>query len=160
MFQRAWVDDDPRMLSPVSSRGRWIGWGLVVQLVGVGIPVIYLAVKAHRMSVTGHVTAASVRLAWRSDAHTAAGLALLVAGAFIFAVGSIVMARPFVRRRATLLVAVPVAALLGVFVLGVVALLIAALVAGWLDFLEIFDAPSGGRRRRRNQAQNIPSGGG
>jgi hypothetical protein len=150
-----WAGDDPRLLAPVSSRGRWIGWGLVLQLLGVGLPAAYLAVDAHRMSVAGHITAASVRLAWRADAHTAAALTLLVVGVVIFAVGSTLMARPFVRRRSTLLVAVPIAAVLGVFLLGVFALLIAGLLAGWLDFLDIFDFGPGGRRR----AQNNPSGG-
>jgi hypothetical protein len=148
------ADDDPRLLSPVSSRGRWIGWGLVVQLIGVGLPSAYLGARAHRLSVTGHITASSVRLAWRSDAHTGAGLILLIVGVVTFAVGSTVMARPFVRRRATLLVAVPVAAILGMFVLGVLALLVAALLAGWLDFLDIFDSPSGGRRKRRRQTHD------
>ena len=144
------VDEEFSRLAPVSDRRRWVGGGLLVQVVGVGIPATYLGVKAHRMSVTGHLTAATVRLAWRADAHTTVGLALLIGGALIFAVGSTVMARPFVRRRSTLLVAVPIAAFLGVFVLGVLALILAALVAGWLDWLDFFDFPSGeGRRRRR-----------
>jgi hypothetical protein len=150
-----WADDDPRLLAPVSSRGRWIGWGLVLQIIGVGLPAAYLAVDAHRMSVVGHITAASVRLALRADAHTPGALTLLVVGAVIFAVGSTLMARPFVRRRSTLLVAVPVAAVLGVFVLGVFAVLIAGLLAGWLDFLDVFDFGPSGRRRARNN----PSGG-
>jgi hypothetical protein len=103
------------------------------------------------MSVTGHITASTVRLAWRADAHTAIGLTLITAGAVIFSVGSMVMARPFVRRRATLLIAVPIAAVVGVLVLGVAALVIAALIAGWLDALDFLDFPDGERRKRRQK---------
>lgn len=76
------------------------------------------------------------------------GLAVLAAGAFIYAAGSVLMARPYVARPMTLFVAVPVAAVAGMLVLGVlsfiVALLIAALANGDLDFGLDF----GGDRRR------------
>lgn len=147
-------------LHPLSSLRRWVVWGLVLQLIGVGVPAAYVGAAAHRLSVTGHITATSLRLAWRSDAHTGTGVTLLLAGGVIFAVGSVVMARPFVRRRATLFVAVPLAALLGVFVFGVLALLIAALIAGWLDFLDIADfSPDGRRRRRRQTSRSVQHGG-
>jgi hypothetical protein len=142
---RALAERGPSTLPPVSSRGRWIGWGLAIELVGVGVPAAYFGANAHRMSVTGHITAASVRLAWRSDAHAGAGLALLIAGAAAFAAGSTVMARPFVDRRSTLLVAVPLMALLSVFVLGVVALLVAAAVAAGDNWMELL-GPSPLRR--------------
>jgi hypothetical protein len=29
-----------RELPPVQSRGRWIAWGLALQVIGVGIPVV------------------------------------------------------------------------------------------------------------------------
>jgi len=106
------------------------------------------------MSITGHITASSVRLAWRADAHTGSGLALLILVAF--AVGSTLMARPFVRRRTTLLIGVPVAAVLRVFALGIFALVVAAVLAGWLDFLDVFDSASGSRQTRRRQAQSDP----
>jgi hypothetical protein len=152
------LGDEPRALPPVSSRGRWIGWGFVVQVIGIAVPAAYLSVNAHRMSVTADITAASFRLAWRSDAHTGTGLALLMIGAATFAIGSTLMARPFVRRRVTLLIAVPLAALLGVLVLGVLALVVAAVVGGALDWLDTFDVPSGGGRKGRKGTQNIPSG--
>jgi hypothetical protein len=44
-------------------------------------------------------------------------------------IGGVVLARPFVRTRVTLLVAVPLAALLGLAALGVLAVLVAAVIA-------------------------------
>lgn len=154
LMYSAWVDEAPHTLPAVSSRGRWIGSGLAVQVIGVGLPAAYLGVTTRRMTVTGHITAASVRLAWRSDAHTGVGLTVLVTGAVIFAAGSTLMARPFVRRRKTLLVAVPLAALLSVLVFGVLALVVAAIAAGWLEWLDIVGFPSGGGGRGRNRARN------
>jgi hypothetical protein len=52
---------------------------------------------------------------------------VLAAGAAIYAVGSVVMARPCVSRPATLLIAVPVAAVAGMLLLGALALAAAAL---------------------------------
>src|ERR1019366_7984719 len=109
----------------------------------------YLGWTAHRLSITGHITAASVRLAWRSDAHSGTGLALLVTGLAIFAAGSVLTARPFARNRATWLVAVPIAAILGMLVFGVFALLIAALVDGGLNWGDFADGPSRRRKGRR-----------
>ena len=72
----------------------------------------------------------------------------MAAGVFIYAAGSVLMARPYVMRPVTLFVAVPLAAVAGMLVLGVlafiVALLVAALENGDLGFgLDV----SGDRRR-------------
>ncbi|HEX4865459.1 MAG TPA: hypothetical protein VFV02_15420, partial [Acidimicrobiales bacterium] len=64
-------------LPPVTRPKRWIAVGLALQIVGVGVPGGYLLSTAHREGIGGHITAATVRLAWRSDAHTTAGLVLL-----------------------------------------------------------------------------------
>lgn len=99
------------------------------------------------MNAAGHLSSATVRFAWRSDAHTAAGLTLLLVGAAVFAIGSVLMARPYVTRRSTLLVAVPIAAVVGVLVLGVLALLLWGLVEGGFDL----GGGGGGRRDRKRR---------
>ncbi len=133
-----------------------------MQFVGVGLPAAYLIAVAHRMSIAGHITGATLRLAWRADAHTATGLTLLVAGAVTFAAGSILMARPFVRNRVALLVAVPIAAIFGMAVFGLAALLIATAAAGWLDgadALDLFspDFSTGKRRKERRECSCLRS---
>ena len=145
---------DLSRLPPVSNPKRWVAIGLALQIVGVGVPSGYLLSTAHREGIGGHITAATVRLAWRSDAHTTVGLVLLLVGLVVFALGSMVMARPFVRRPVTAFVAVPLAAAAGMLVLGFIALLIA--IAGafgdWLDILGDwpFDGDRGKRRRNQN----------
>jgi hypothetical protein len=118
-------------MEPVRHRAAWVAGGLVLQLAGVGAPVAYVLTKAKRESVTGLLSVASVRLTWHASLHTKAGVALLAGGAALFVVGCVLLARPFVRSRLTLLLAVPLAALVGVLVLGVLAQNIAVAVAGW-----------------------------
>lgn len=124
-------------LRPVAHRGGWIAGGLGLQLVGVGGPLAYVVLKAKHESVGGLLSVATVRLAWHGSLHTKSGVALLAAGTVLFVVGSVLLARPFVKSRLTLLLGVPVAGLVGVLVLGVVALIIGLAVAG-------LDLPSGG----------------
>jgi uncharacterized membrane protein len=85
-------------------------------------------------------------------------VSLIVLGVVLFVVGAVVLARPFVRRTSTLLIAVPLAAVAGLAVFGVVALVCAVVVAiaagtGSGDAAEalanfIPDGWPGGRRRR------------
>ncbi|MEE4540473.1 hypothetical protein V2S66_00635 [Streptomyces sp. V4-01] len=128
-------------LGPVAHRGRWIAGGLGLQLGGIGGPLAYVAAKAKHEDITGLISLATVRLAWHESLHARAGIAVLAAGAVVFALGSVLLARPFAERRLTLLVAVPVAAVCGAFVLGVAALLVALLI-----LLSDYggDIPSGG----------------
>lgn len=147
-----------RELPPVHARGRWIGWGLALQVVGVGIPVTAALRRAHEAGVGGAVTHYTIRLVWHEMLRSGADVSLLVLGVVLFAAGAVVLARPFVRRTSTLLIAVPLAAVAGLAVFGVVALLCAAVVAiaagsgegdwatGLADFIP--DSWWGGRRRR------------
>jgi hypothetical protein len=94
----------------------------------------------------------------RAEPSRRADVALIVLGVVLFVAGAAVLARPFVRRVTTLVVAVPLAAVAGLAVFGVVALVFAAVIAasasageadlgtGLVDFL-----PDGwpGRRRRK-----------
>jgi hypothetical protein len=81
------------VLPRVGRPKRWVAIGLALQTVGIGVPGGYLISTAHREGIGGHITAATVRLAWRSDAHTTTGLVLLLVGLVVFGLGSMVMAR-------------------------------------------------------------------
>jgi hypothetical protein len=71
--------------------------------------------EASRQDIGGHITAATFRLMWHGkSAHAAGGCPVI--GAVIYAVGSVLLARPYVSRPATLSIAVPVAAVAGMAV--------------------------------------------
>jgi hypothetical protein len=133
-----------------------VSGGLILQVVGVGGVAAYVLLKIRHQNIGGHVTAATIRLAWHGEVHTQRGLAVLAAGAVIYAAGSVLMARPYVSRPVTLFVAVPVAAVIGMLVLGVLALiaalLIAALANGDFD-LPGLDFGGDGRRAKRHRQQ-------
>ncbi len=118
-----------RELPPVHSRGRWIAWGVALQVIGVGIPVVAAVQRAHEDGVVGGITHYTVRLVWHEMLRSGADVALIVLGVVLFALGAVVLARPFVRRNSTLLIAVPLAAVAGFLVLGVLALVGAAVIA-------------------------------
>jgi hypothetical protein len=115
-------------LGPVAHRARWIAGGLGLQLAGIGGPLAYVATKVKHEDVGGLITVATVRLAWHESLHAKAGIALLAAGTALFVVGSVLLARPFVRRKVTLLLAVPAAALVGGLLMGAAALLVVVVV--------------------------------
>ncbi|MCL2732996.1 MAG: hypothetical protein FWE15_23615 [Actinomycetia bacterium] len=115
-------------LAPVAHRAGWIAGGLALQLVGLGGPIAYVVTRAKHESITGLLTVATVRLAWHESVHERKGIAILAAGAIVFALGSVLLARPFVKRRLTLLVAVPIAAACGAVILGVAALVVTLVV--------------------------------
>jgi hypothetical protein len=132
-----------------------VAGGLTLQAVGVGGVAAYIGLRVRHQNIGGHITAATIQLAWHGEVHTLPGLAVLAAGAAIYAVGSVLMVRPYVSRPAMLFVAVPVAAAAGMLVLGVlafiVALLIAAMANSDLDFPGLDFG--GGRRRAKRQRQ-------
>lgn len=145
-----------RRLPPVQSRGRFIAWGLALQVIGVGIPVVAAVHRAHETGVVGGITHYTVRLVWHEMLRSGADVALLVLGVVLFALGAVVLARPFVRRTSTLLIAVPLAAVVGLLVLGVLALVCAAAIAAAQDDAGVGDVLSNlipdswpGRRRRK-----------
>jgi hypothetical protein len=155
------VSDRPKRDGPstprfaaVSDMASWIVSGMVLQVIGVGAPALYLVIDAHKEGLGGHISAATIRLAWRSQSHTGSGLVLLVLGALAFATGSILMARPYVRHPGALFVAVPLSALAGMLLAGAAALIVAGAIAlgeSWdLDVVDLF-APSGRRRKRKRE---------
>jgi hypothetical protein len=147
-----------RELSPVRAKGRWIAWGLALQVIGVGIPASVAIRRAHESGLGRAVTHYTVRLVWHEMLRSGADVALIILGVVLFVAGAVLLARPFVRRPLTLVVAVPLAALAGLALFGVVALLCAAVIAlasgsgdvggaDWLADLLPGDWP--GRRRRK-----------
>jgi hypothetical protein len=117
---------DHQVVAPLRSRWPWAGWGLIVQALGVGSVAVVMWHNVRDQSLGGHVTAEMVRFAWHSELHNRTGLIVLAAGAAIYAAGCVVIARPYVTRPATLFIAVPVVAVAGMLLLGVLALAIAA----------------------------------
>jgi len=107
--------------------------GLTLQTLGVAGVAAYAWISLRHQGIGGHITAATIRLAWHSDIHTRAGLAVLGVGAVVYAVGSILMARPYVSRPATLFIAVPAAAAVGMLVLGGLALIVALVLRAMAD---------------------------
>ena len=146
-------------LKPVENRVAWISWGLAIQAIGVGIPVIVALRRASRDGPLGSVTHYTVRLVWHEMLRSHADVALVVVGVLMFAAGAIVLARPFARRRSTLLILVPLMAIAGLAVLGVIALVCAALIAlgeslgdgGLQGLLDNFDAWWPGDRGKRRK---------
>jgi hypothetical protein len=118
----------PGRIRPTAHRGWWIFFGLLLQLGGIGGPVFYVWRKAKHQDVVGKLTVATVKLVWHESLHSKTGLEVLIAGAVVFAIGSAVVARPFVKHWVTLLVGVPIAALCGALVLGVAAIIVALIV--------------------------------
>ena len=134
------------LLGPLRSAYPWVIWGFIVQAAGVGSVAVVVWRNVRSQSLGSYVTAQTIKFAWHSQLHTTAGLIVLIAGALVYATGSVVMARPYVTRPVMLFVAVPIAAVAGMLLLGVLVLVIAALVGS----LESFDLPDfGGRKRRR-----------
>jgi hypothetical protein len=141
-----------RILTPLRSRWPWVVWGLIVQALGVGSVAVIMWHNIRNQSLGGHITAEMVRFAWHSQLHNRTGLIVLAAGAVIYAVGSVVMARPYVSRPATLFIAVPIAAVAGMLLLGVLALVVAALFSAFAN--SGGGLPGGGAKRdRRNDRQ-------
>lgn len=147
-----------RELRPVEHRAIWITWGLALQAVGVGVPVTVALLRANQDGLLGSITHYTVRLVGHELLRSRADVALVILGVVVFVAGAVVLARPFVTRRSTLFIAVPLAAAVGIAVLGVVALVCAVLIAlvgsagdaGRPDLLDNFSPwSSRGRRKRR-----------
>ena len=103
------------------NRWLWIAGGLGLQLGGVGVLVAVVLERAKKDNLLGHITGYTVRLVWHEVLRSHPDIVLLVAGCVVFLAGCVVMARPFVTHTGTLFVAIPIAALAGVLILGVAA---------------------------------------
>ena len=146
----------PGRIAPAAHRGWWIFIGLVLQLAGSGVPTIYVWRKAKHQDVSGLITMATVKLAWHQSLHTKAGIDILVGGAVLFVIGSVVLARPFAKHWVTLLVAVPIAALVGVLALGVSILIVAGLVASLMEGDPDLTGRGGGGKAKQPDGEPQP----
>ena len=141
-----------RLPGGLRARLPWVAWGLLVQALGAGCIAIVAWHGVRLQGIAGHITSEMIRLAWRSELHTHAGLVVLVAGSVVYAGGSVLMARPYVSGPVTLFVAVPIAAVAGLLMFGVLALAAAALAAVLANTQGSLDLGAGDwllRRRRR-----------
>jgi len=111
--------------------------GLTLQTLSVAGVAAFAWTRLRRQGIGGHLTAATIRLAWHSDVHTRAGLVVLAAGAVIYGVGSILTARPYVSRPATLFIAVPAAAVAGLLALGAMALIVALVLTALANDVDV-----------------------
>ncbi|MCX4091373.1 hypothetical protein [Nocardia sp. alder85J] len=142
----------PGRLAPVADRRAWQPAGLVVQLLAVviaAIPVVTELWHLKNRDGIAHLTTAVLPLAWHETSHTTSALVLLGAGAVLFVAGSVVLARPHVRNRWLLVVAVPVAAVAGPLILGSLVAIVAILLYLFIDSLDPFPDKDRKRRRRR-----------
>jgi hypothetical protein len=141
-------------LAPVANRPVWVMGGLTLQALGTAIPLFIGYERGVHEGVGANVTFATVRLIWHQMIHDPHDLPGIVLGVLLFVIGSVALARPFCRRRATLLIGVPAAALAGIVILGAVALLITLLVlAGGGDF---GGGGGGGSKRKAERSSDEP----
>ncbi len=116
-------------LQPVEHRATWVAWGLALQAIGVGIPVTVALRHANHDGVLGSVTHYTIRLVLHEMLRSHAYVALILLGVAVYVAGAVIMARPFCSRKSRLLTAVPVVAIVGLAVLGVLAVVCAAIIA-------------------------------
>ena len=124
------------VLHPVKSRETWVIWGLIVQVFGLGSVAVVIWRNIHNAGIGRHITAEMIKLAWHSELHTRSGLVVLITGSVVYAAGSVLMARPYMSSPVGLFVAIPIAAVVGILVLGVLVLVLAflfLLLDNWLS---------------------------
>src|SRR5581483_6605082 len=130
--------------------------GVLLEVAGVGGPAAYVYEKARKQDLGGSITQGTVRLVWHEAVHSKAGLAVLIAGAIVFALGAMLVARPFVKHWLTLLVAVPLAAVVSMLALGLAVLLVALVLAGIGELLDLDFGSSGWERTSAPAARSDP----
>lgn len=130
----------------------WVIAGLTLQTLSVAGVSAFAWINLRHQGIGGHITAATIRLAWHSDVHTRAGVAVLAAGAVVYAVGSILMARPYVSRPATLFIAVPAASAAGMLALGALSLIVVLVLTALANNVDV-PLDIGSLRRARRPPQ-------
>ena len=101
----------------------------------------------------------TVKLIWADTMHSHAGIAILAGAAVLFAVGSVLLARPYVRSMPMLLIGVPVAAVAGLVVLGGLALVVAVLALLAYAGFDNANVSSGRAARLGERRQEEEAGG-
>ena len=143
-------------LRPVAHRNYWIAAGLLIQLAGAAVPIVVLFKRARSEDLLQHVTGLTVKLVWHQAIHDPHGRSLIIAGTVVFVLGSMVLARPFVKHVLTLVLAVPLAALVFIAALGAVALVVVILGLILWAFGDSLGSSSGtswgsGREKKKTQ---------
>ena len=62
-----------RVLGPLRARAPWVVSGLLLQGAGAGGLAAYVWLNVHRQGLGGHLSAATIQLAWHSEVHTRQG---------------------------------------------------------------------------------------
>jgi hypothetical protein len=150
------------ILKPVKSREPWVIWGLIVQVLGMGSVAVVLWRNIPNPGIGRHITAEMIKLAWHSELHTRSGLIVLITGSVVYAAGSVLMARPYMSSPLGLFVAIPIAAVVGVLLLGVLVLVLAflfILLEDWLggDPAGVLPSRAAGRADAEAEAEDEPS---
>ena len=130
-------------------------------MAGIALAVAH---DSRRESALGEVTKYSVRLAWQDALRRPSFGLVVLALVVLYGVGAVLVARPYCADRRTLLIAVPIAAVISLLVLGAAALLIYLVAAlgdgdGCVGFDVFPDMPDGPRRRRPTPDGERRSGG-
>ncbi|HUZ30146.1 MAG TPA: hypothetical protein VMU90_12935 [Solirubrobacteraceae bacterium] len=136
-------------LTPVENKAPWVWPGLALELIGVAAPAAYVLIKAKNQNFGGSLTPATVKLSWHQSVHSKAGLAVLIGGAVVVAIGAALVARPWVPNALVWLLAVPLAAAAGALLLGVGMLIIVFI--GAIVFYGLGDFGDGGGAARRKK---------
>ena len=123
--------------STVRDPDRWVKVGITMQVMAVVILAAAVWKEVVQEGLSGFTFGLTVRLAWHDELHTRQGWLVLVAAALMYAGGSTLLARPYVRRRLDVYVLVPLAAVGTLAVFGVLALVIALIVATISDGTDI-----------------------
>lgn len=122
---------------------------MFLQLIAVALPVAAIAARAKDEANADVAFRVTLLMVTRELFRTPAGVALLAGSVVLFAIGSVVVARPFVRSLAMLLGAVPVAAVVGVLVLGALALVVAVIALLASVGFDGWSGPSGSGRTKK-----------
>lgn len=112
-------------LPPVAKKAPWIACGLLIQAAGMALVLAWAYRKYKDDAVEGAALRTTFKLIWMETLHSPAGVGILAGSAVLFAAGSMLLARPYVRSLPMLVVGVPVAAVAGLALLGALALVIA-----------------------------------
>lgn len=122
-------------LRPVAKKTPWIVCGLLLQAAGIAMVLAWAYRKYKNDAVEGAALRTTFKLIWMETLHSSAGIAIFAGTAVLFAVGGVLLARPYVRSLPMLLIGVPVAALAGLAVLGALAFVVAIFVfLAWAGF--------------------------
>lgn len=138
-----------RRLTPPESRAPWAFWGALLQAFGLGSIAVVMWKNIRQQGIGGHITAEMLKLAWHSELHTRSGLIVLIAGSVVYGAGSVVMARPYISNPAALFIAVPIAAVAGMLILGVLIVILWVLFVIAESDVELPFLDCRGRRRGR-----------